>query len=291
VNRPEAGHQPTNSHDRTSTLTWTSGLETEALANLAHELRTPIQVLVGYLDILRDEHLAAMEAEPREMIERINGNVYDLAQTIDNLMEFVLAEVNASPLIGEEISLDGLVAEISTPLEAANSRKRLEIKFDFDDAPPRIRAPRRTLRMIILNLALNAIKFTESGRVTIALRQLNGFDGTEAIEIEVSDTGPGMTPAMLDDAVKPFAQLSNSSARKFRGLGLGLPIVQRGAAQLGGILRMSVNPGGGSRFTVRFPADLRAGRTGDRARQKGMKFTPPPPKPNRPNSRIAAVNR
>ena len=75
---------------------WTEGMRMEALANLAHELRTPLQVLLGYLDILRDEWVEKFDPEPRAMIERMNSNTHDLAQTVDNIMEFVMSEAGAN---------------------------------------------------------------------------------------------------------------------------------------------------------------------------------------------------
>jgi signal transduction histidine kinase len=263
---------------------WSCGLRLEALGNLAHELRTPLQVLIGYLDILRDEFGPAMEEQPRDIIERMNTNVYDLAQTIENLMEFVLSEARAESQIEEEVAVRSLVADVAPALEAANLRKKLKLVFDLDDAPKTIRAPRGALRAIVLNLALNAIKFTETGAVTVALRRTHTAEGAGAVEIAVSDTGPGMTPEMLDEAARPFAQLSNTAARRYRGLGLGLALVRRKAAALGGNLELRSTPGQGAQFTVRFPARAFNPKTVAVSMPRGKaKATPPiaPPPPGR----------
>jgi signal transduction histidine kinase len=227
---------------------WSKGVRHEALGNLAHELRTPLQVLIGYLDILRDE--PAGSEGSRDILERMNSNVYDLAQTVENLMEFVLTEANAHLLAEEEISLRSLVAEITPALEAANLNKHLDLQFLLEDAPETIRGSRRALRSIILNIALNAIKFRESGSVTITLRRA----GRESIGIEVSDTGPGISQTMVDQAMKPFAQLSNSSERRHRGVGLGLTVVQHNVAALEGKLELRSTPGHGASFLVTVPA-------------------------------------
>ena len=260
---------------------WSCGLKAEALGNLAHELRTPIQVLIGYLDILRDEYTAAMESEPRTIIERMNANVHDLAQTIENLMEFVLTEARADARMEQEFSPRALLAEIEPALEAANAAKRLELIFDLADAPLTIRAPRGAVRTIVLNLALNAIKFTENGRVAIAIRHIHAAEGADAIEISVQDSGPGMTPEMLDEASRPFSQLSNTAARRYRGLGLGLALVRRKTSALGGKLELVSTPGRGARFTVRFPARAETriiGAAPPRIKSKPTPpFAPPPP--------------
>ena len=115
------------------------------------------------------------------------------------------------------------------------------------------------MRSILLNLALNAIKFTPSGTVTIALRSALGRGRQETLEIEVTDTGPGMSPALLDQAAKPFTQLSKASARRYRGLGLGLAVVQRNLKALGGTLELHPAPGHGARFIVRIPQGSQRG--------------------------------
>lgn len=242
-----------------SPVCWSQGIKFEVLANLAHELRTPIQVLIGFIDILRDDWAAELSAQPLEILERMNANIHDLAQTVDNMMDLVLADANAGPLVNEDIMLSSLMADITPILEAANQRKQLELHFEMDDAPATIHAPRRGLRSILLNLALNAIKFTESGRVTVTLRRSRSQEKNEALEIEITDTGPGIDPAMLERASRPFAQLSNSSARRYRGLGLGLAVVQRNVRTLGG--RLELRPaaaGNGSDFVVEIPAQVRA---------------------------------
>jgi signal transduction histidine kinase len=232
---------------------WSHGVRLEAIANLAHELRTPVQVLLGYLDILRDEYGDELTPKPRELIERMNANVHDLAQTIENVMHFVLAEAGAESIVDEDLSIEGLIAEIMPTLEAANHHKRLRLEFDVRHAPRRIKASRRALRSIILNLGLNAIKFTESGGVRLEIRR---GTATNMLELELTDTGPGLNPALLAEAMRPFAQLSNSSARRYRGLGLGLAVVQRQITAMNGQLELRPREGGGSVFVAAVPVKI-----------------------------------
>lgn len=247
------GKQPTQRYDANAAVPRTLALSREALGNLAHELRTPIQVLVGYLDILRDELDGELGPQARELVERMHANIHDLAQTVDNLMEFVLTEAKAQSNLDEDISVGSLIGDVQPAMEAANLKKQLKLRFDLAEAPAVIRAPRRALRSIILNLALNAIKFTEAGSVTVAIRDAATAGKSGAIEIEVSDTGPGLTPALLERARKPFAQLSRSNARRHRGLGLGLTMVHRHVAALGGSLELRPTDAPGTNFVVRIP--------------------------------------
>jgi signal transduction histidine kinase len=233
---------------------WSDGIRFESWANLAHELRTPVQVLLGYLDILRDDRAAATEtreSDDRAIIERMNTNVHELAQTVENLVEFVLASAGAETAIEEEIELAEFFAELEEVLAASNRNPDLAISINLDAAPENIVAPRRRLRSIVLNLATNAIKFTAEGEVSICVSC--DIASPETIEIEVRDTGEGINQELLASAFEPLVQLSHSSARRHRGVGLGLAMVQHHLKALGGGLEVESIPGSGSCFKVTIP--------------------------------------
>jgi signal transduction histidine kinase len=232
---------------------WTAGIRMEVLANLAHELRTPLQVLLGYLDILRDEWVEKFDPEPCAMLERMNSNLHDLTQTVDNIMEFVMSEAGATRCVEEDVSISNLVSDLTPAIEAARGGKDLTLKIDLERAPQTIHTSRRPLRSILSNLVLNAIKFTERGSVTIRISSSRARGAEAGLVLEVADTGLGMSPALIKQAAEPFAQLSQSSARKYRGLGLGLAVVHRNVSALGAKLEVSSTLGHGSRFVVRIP--------------------------------------
>ena len=225
----------------------------EALANLAHELRSPMQAILGYLDILRDELSEAVSGRHRQIIERMNANAHDLAQTVENVMDFSVADAMAEVRAEEEIRLHDLIGDLAPALEAANDSKRLEIKFDLDGAPPVFRSQRRPIRSILLNLAVNAIKFTERGSVTIAIRRAGSTQLGAAIELEVRDTGPGIKAELVEQAFEPCVQLSSSSIRNHRGMGLGLAVVQRNVEALGAKIIVKDAVPQGSAFVVIVP--------------------------------------
>jgi signal transduction histidine kinase len=202
-------------------------MSADALGNLAHELRTPIQVMLGLLDILQDEYADQIGEKPRALLECMNVNAFELGQTLDNLMTFVLAKEGNPNCVDEDLSIESLLADIGPTLDEANRGKGLKLCFDFNQAPTVIRTPRRIITSTIVNLALNAVKFTEAGTVTIKIREGRQSEGGPAIEIQVSDTGPGLSPALLDQVSQPFAQLSDASVRRYRGIGLGLAIVRQ----------------------------------------------------------------
>ncbi len=248
---------------------WAGGVRLEALANLAHELRTPLQVMLGYIDLLRDEWAGG--DEPRRILERMNGSACELARTVENLMDFAASESGADAQAVEAVSIAGLIAELIPAFEAANETKGLALEFDLDDPPAVVQTRRRSLRLILQNLIFNAIKFTGAGSVAVTVRRcradaatLEGIldldgderDGVEpnAVEIEVRDSGPGISPAQIESAYEPLVQLSRSSIRRHRGMGLGLTVVWRNVAALGGVMEARSTPGVGSTFVVRLPA-------------------------------------
>jgi signal transduction histidine kinase len=225
----------------------------EVLANLAHELRTPLQVLIGYLDILRDEWAEKFDPEPRTTLERMNSNLHDLSQTVDNIMEFVMWEAGANGRVEEDVSISNLVGDLAPAIEAAKDGKDLALKIDIEHAPQTIHTSRRPLRLILSNLVLNAIKFTERGSVTVRISSARARGAEPGLVLEVADTGLGMSPELIKQTSEPFARLSRSSARKYRGLGLGLAVVHRHVSAMGAKLEISSTPGRGSRFVVKIP--------------------------------------
>jgi signal transduction histidine kinase len=248
---------------------WIEGMRVEVLANLAHELRTPLQVLLGYLDILRDEWAEKFDPEPRAMLERMNSNLHDLSQTVDNIMEFVMSEAGATGRVEEDVSISSLVNDLAPAIDAAKGNKELTLKIDLERAPQTIHTSRRPLRSILSNLVLNAIKFTERGTVTVRISSTRARGAEPGLVLEVADTGLGMSSAVIKQAAEPFAQLSHSGARKYRGIGLGLAVVHRNVSALGARLEVNSTPGRGSRFVVRIPptqlvAEQSAGKMGKR---------------------------
>jgi signal transduction histidine kinase len=234
---------------------WEHGVRLEALANLAHELRSPVQAVLGYLDILRDELGESLGGRHKQILERVNANAHDLAQTVENVMDFSVADAMAEPAYEEEIQLHELIGEIAPALEAANESKGLQIAFDLEGAPATFRSRRRPVKSILLNLALNAIKFTDKGSVTIGMRMTVSAKLGPAVELSVRDTGPGIDAAMVARAFRPCAQLSSSSVRKHRGMGLGLAVVQKNAIALGAKLAVKSALRQGSLFIVTIPVD------------------------------------
>ncbi len=225
-------------------------LRLQAFANLAHELRTPVQVFLGYLDMLRDDMVRSPGAASREILARMNVNALGLAHTVENVMDFAAFDNNDAD---EEIELSDLVDEIMPLLEAANHGKNLELRVDLEAAPRYVRARRRAIRAILANLAINAVRFTVSGSVTIAITTGPTLEGHNTLVLTVSDTGQGISADIINSIFDRFVQGSKTNTRTHRGLGLGLSVVKRNVAMLGGWIEIQSGEGAGTRFQVTIP--------------------------------------
>jgi two-component system sensor histidine kinase BarA len=225
------------------------------MSNLCHELRTPLQILGGYLDILAEDYGAEFSAEPLRILERLRLNASELTQTVENLLEYAAATAGMLAVVAETFEVADLAAELEPLLAVAAGHKKLCLRW-LTEPNLNIRSDRRLVKSIIANLVYNAIKFTDQGEVTVRLRQL-GVCNRGVVELEVADTGIGIDEQRLDEAFRPFVQLSNSNTRRHRGVGLGLALVKRNVALLGGSLEVRSKPSSGTCFKIRLPQGAR----------------------------------
>lgn len=230
-----------------------SSLGFEMLGNLAHELRTPLMALLGYLDILREEWPEQVGSEPRRMLTRMQSSIDDLRFTVDNLVEFARSDGGAEAASCEEFKTSELIDEVASVLDAACRSKGLVLQLEVAHPPEMLASDRRLLRLVLLNLGLNAIKFTAAGWVRVVVRGETAGGRYDFVVFEVNDSGPGIGAGKIALAMRPFTQLSCTPARTFRGLGLGLAVVERILAMLGGKLEIESIPGQGSTFLFRLP--------------------------------------
>src|SRR5581483_4239641 len=204
--------------------------KSEFLANMSHELRTPMTAILGYADLLSDPEADADErASYLETIRR-NGEH--------------LERVGCSPA--------ELVAQVASLLRPRALGKGLTLDVEYrTPIPARIQGDPTRVRQILLNLAGNAIKFTETGGVRLVLGMSDATDAAPArLRIEVTDTGIGIAPEALPTLFAPFSQADASTTRRFGGTGLGLAISKRLAEMLGGDITVTSTPGAGSTFVL-----------------------------------------
>lgn len=213
-------------------------------AQISHELRTPANVVLSYSELLSDGAAGALPTKAAEMIARIAHSARHLREMVDDLLDLTRMEVGVVTLALEECSLDALLRDTLVWLEPQASAKGIALRFQGADIPP-VRTDATRLRQIVLNLASNAVRFTERGDVTVAL----GMANAGSVTIRVTDTGVGMSPDELEHVFDEFFQAGTRKG----GTGLGLAISRRLARLLGGELQVESAPGEGSSFTLTLP--------------------------------------
>lgn len=236
--------------------------KSQFLANMSHELRTPLNAIIGYSEMLIEE---AEELDPGDLasdLGKIQSAGKHLLELINNVLDISKIEAGKMELHLETLELEGLLREVVTTVQPLVEKTGSVLELRSRGELGRIRADSVKLRQILLNLLSNAGKFTEHGTITLAAARTataaTDGAGREWVVFRVSDTGIGMTPEQEAKLFQPFTQADASVTRKYGGTGLGLSISKRFCEMMGGEMGVHSEPGAGSTFTVRLPAEVTA---------------------------------
>jgi CheY-like chemotaxis protein len=231
-----------------------SQAKSEFLARMSHELRTPLNAILGYAQLLqRDSALGAPQSAQIETIRRSGEHLLTL---INDVLDLARIEAGKLDVAAVDTDLGALVRDVS-----AMFRQRAELAgltFLSELTPPHpqlVRADDRRLRQVLINLLGNAVKFTPSGQVRLAVRSTQLDRDRWRIAFEVADTGIGIAADDLERIFDPFYQVAGRSSE---GIGLGLAITRRLVEAMGGELAVASEPSVGTTFTLTIEADGRA---------------------------------
>ncbi len=228
-----------------------SRAKSEFLANMSHEIRTPMTAILGYVDLLADPH---ERDDPDEQIDTIRRNGEHLLAIINDILDLSKIEAGRMEVEPQDVALPDIIEEVCTLLQVRAAEKRLPLEMHFlTPLPEVVRTDPIRVRQILMNLIGNALKFTDRGSVRVDVRLVGADKAAPAIQVDVVDTGIGMSAAQLAHLFQPFSQVDASAARRFGGTGLGLCISQRLAHILGGQITVRSQPGRGSTFTLTLP--------------------------------------
>jgi PAS domain S-box-containing protein len=226
--------------------------KTEFLANMSHELRTPLNAIIGFSDVLAGEIFGSLgDGRYQDYARDIRDSGFHLLNLINDVLDVSKIEFGKVELQEEEIEIPPVVEScVRLMRERAHVA---EVRLETDLAPdlPALRADRRRLKQILINLLSNSVKFTPAGgRVTVAASEENGW-----LRLAVSDTGIGIAPQDLETALRPFGQIDSRLSRKYQGTGLGLPLTKAMAELHGGRLELESAPGQGTTAIVLLPPE------------------------------------
>jgi PAS domain S-box-containing protein len=229
--------------------------KSQFLAMMSHELRTPLQAVLGYAHFLLHSPSGSLTPEQREDVNAIQLSAGRMVTLIEQLLDLTRMEAGRLDLAMEPVDLATTLDQVQQDIAPMVADKALTFAVDLPAAMPPIQCDPLRLRQILLNLVGNAVKFTNTGGITVAVT----VEACDAI-IVVRDTGIGIAPEALPLIFEEFRQVDSSLTRRYGGAGLGLAISQRLAEQMHGAITVESEQGVGSTFTLRLPLAVSATR-------------------------------
>jgi signal transduction histidine kinase len=224
--------------------------KSDLLAVISHDLRTPLNSIIGYAELLIMGVPEPLHEGSRERVERIRAGARHLLQLIDQLLTLSRLDAGREEAHLEDMDGAELVREVGVVVEPLAQERELEFRIDLPEEPIPMRSDPGKLRQVLVNLSANAVKFTDSGHVRIEARPPE--DGRVIFRVE--DTGRGIPAEHLGNIFEPFWQVDPARRAVDGGTGLGLSVVRRLVELLGGDIQVESEVGRGTAFTVTLPA-------------------------------------
>ena len=222
--------------------------KSQFLANMSHELRTPLNSVLGFTELLVDGIYGELPDKAKTTVARVQANGRHLLGLINDVLDLSKIEAGQLTLALEDYSVGQMVRSTVAAVEPLARAKGLDLAATVAENLPIGRGDERRLTQVLLNLAGNAVKFTETGAVDILADAVDGH-----FEITVRDTGPGIAPNDQALIFEEFQQVDNSSTRQKGGTGLGLAISKRIVEMHGGTIDVESVLGSGSTFRMKIP--------------------------------------
>ncbi|OCR02227.1 hypothetical protein BCD67_10775 [Oscillatoriales cyanobacterium USR001] len=227
--------------------------KSEFIANMSHELRTPLNAILGFSQIMR--HDRSLSPEHQKNIGIINRSGEHLLTIIDDILQMSKIEAGRTNFNENSFDLIKMLDNLEQMLQQKAQSKKLQLIFEYSPIPQYVKTDEGKLRQVLLNLLGNAIKFTESGSVTLRIQEkieeyLSSIDNQQPrfLHFEVEDTGPGIIPEEMHLLFETFGQ-TETGRKSQQGTGLGLPISQKYVEMMGGKITVNSIPGQGSIFS------------------------------------------
>lgn len=224
--------------------------KSQFMANITHELRTPIHGICGLTDLVTAGIYGPVTDRQKDAQQSIKRSARGLLALIDDLLELARADAGKMEFTPTEVDLTELLPSVLATMRWMTGTKTHRLELDLPEGLPRLTTDRARLNQILINLLANAVKFTpDAGLITLRARAR----GTSAVTLHVEDTGIGIPTSQLAHIFEPFHQVDATAEREFGGAGLGLSLVRRLLDGMGGEIQVESTEGKGSTFTVTLP--------------------------------------
>ena len=235
-------------YDQLAQLHIAERLKTELLANVSHEFRTPLNVIMGYIDLVREGTFGTCPTDALPVFDKVHGNAAYLLELVEEFLDLSKLEAGAMAVQRESIPATPFLRELGEWFALLVRNRPVRFLTEIPDGLPTVATEAAKLRIVIQNLLSNAEKFTREGEIHLSARVLE--DGRLAVR--VSDTGPGIAPEHHEAIFDIFHQLRPHDGQT-KGVGLGLALARRFARMMGGDIALESTVGQGSTFTVLLP--------------------------------------
>ncbi|WP_083748511.1 MHYT domain-containing protein [Pelomonas sp. KK5] len=236
------------------------------LANMSHEIRTPMNAILGFTELLLDTTLSELQ---RKHLSTVRGSARSLLGLLNDILDTAKLEKGAIELERLDFSLHAVCEQTFNSLRLGAQRKGLALQLDYPDSEPRFfKGDPLRIQQVLVNMVGNAIKFTETGAVTLSVHM-----DEEQVHLRVIDTGIGIAADRLDRIFDAFAQADASTTRRFGGTGLGTTISRQLVERMGGRITVESELGVGSTFHIWLP--LPAGEAVAIAEEGELMVLPP----------------
>ena len=265
-----------------------SRAKSQFLASMSHELRTPLNAIIGFSEIIAGKLTQETKVETiTEYANDITASGKHLLNVINDILDIARIEAGSLDLREEWADVESLVKMPINICQPVIREKFLSLTVNLAPNLPSLYCDVRLVRQILINLISNASKFTpERGKIVVSVDR----EPDRGLSISVADTGIGIAPKDIVDALMPFRQVDNELGRRYNGTGLGLPLSKAFAELHGGSFLLDSQPGEGTTVTIRFPKERLGGAAGSLPATAPEPATTGDPKPTTKSAVNPAAN-